>query len=265
MHGLVLVELQKYLVARLGDEGWSHLLEEASIKPKSYEHIESYPDEEASALLDAASRIIGTSDRDLLYGFGESIAPSLMRLYKVLIEPEWKTLELIEQVETTIHQVVRFRNPEARPPEIRCERQASDQILVSYSPSRQLCALVVGIARGVAKGYGEEIDIRETSCALRGDAKCTITIKRIRSSSSIQLPEQISRWSEARCQPIRSGSPCLVRGGRRGGRFDRARGCGSGRRMRFGIPPGRRRAGQQDCLPRPAGTRSPRPAPGPSA
>ena len=172
MHGLVLVELQKYLVSQLGPELWNQLPAEASIDTKVYEHVESYPDEEALALLDAASRLSGTKRRDLLYGFGESIAPSLMHLYKVLIQPEWKTLELIEHVEKTIHQVVRFRNPEARPPEIHCERQASDEILVSYTSSRQLCALVVGIARGVANYYGEEIDIREASCVSRGDAKC---------------------------------------------------------------------------------------------
>ena len=50
---------------------------------------------------------------------------------------------------------------------------------ITYTSPRQLCALIDGLVTGVARHYGETIEIEQPLCMLRGDAAgCTFFIMR---------------------------------------------------------------------------------------
>jgi len=51
----------------------------------------------------------------LLEDFGALSRRILIDMYWALIEPEWKTLDLLEHTEEAIHKVVRLKNPGAQP------------------------------------------------------------------------------------------------------------------------------------------------------
>lgn len=180
MHGIIFAELQKYAEARYGPGTWSSLLQEAGLGTKLYTPFQSYPDEEIAAIVAAASRKTTKTASTILEDFGDFIAPDLIGLYKALVKPEWRTLELLENAEGTIHRVVRASGSGARPPEIKCTRVRENEIVVSYVSQRRLCAVAKGIIRGVAKFYGERISLIDTSCMLRGGAQCTINVRLLR-------------------------------------------------------------------------------------
>ena len=88
------------------------------------------------------------------------------------------TYDLILNTEQTVHKVVRAKNPGALPPELHCVRPREDTVVITYTSKRKMCAVAIGISRGVAKHYAEHIAITEPACMLRGDASCQIVVKR---------------------------------------------------------------------------------------
>ena len=58
MHGLIFLQLQKFAQNKAGSKAWDILLKEANLSGNSYSPVKTYPDEEAFALVGAASRIL---------------------------------------------------------------------------------------------------------------------------------------------------------------------------------------------------------------
>jgi methyl-accepting chemotaxis protein len=179
MHGLIFLELKKYVDTRLGGNTWKQLLEESGLGTKIYMPIQEYRDEEAIALVSTASALTGQPVLTILEDFGEFIAPDLAEMYKDLIKPGWQTLDLIEHTEDTIHRVVRIDNPTAKPPVLRCQRRGPHEAIITYNSPRKLCSVGKGIIKGVAKQFGEHITITEPSCMLRGDPNCEIVVQAV--------------------------------------------------------------------------------------
>jgi predicted hydrocarbon binding protein len=178
MHGIIFSELKQYVVSRLGAAAWGTLLEKAGMPGRVFMPGQEYPDADAVALVSTASAIIGEPAQGILEDFGEFIAPALMEMYGSLIPKEWRTLDVIEHTEETIHTVVRRRNPGAHPPELRCQRLDPDEVVVVYSSPRKMCAVAKGIARGMARHFKETVTVSERSCMLAGARECRISVQR---------------------------------------------------------------------------------------
>ena len=177
MHGTIFAELEKFVGARLGDGAWRTLKTQAGIDPdKTYQVFEIYPDEEVAALVTSASRITGLPAVALLEDFGEFIAPDLLEMYWGAIAPEWRTLDVIEHTESTIHAVVRIDHRGATPPYLHATRTGEREVTVVYTSPRKLCAVARGISRGIARHFHETIEIRDVSCMHRGDAECVMVV-----------------------------------------------------------------------------------------
>ncbi len=114
------------------------------ISPAAASTIQHYPDTEAAALVQAAAVASNLPVKVLLSGFGENLEPQLLRLYRAFVPQAWSALDLIEHAETTIHRVVRMRDPKAHLPQLECRRPAEDQVVVIYASPRRMC----GLARG---------------------------------------------------------------------------------------------------------------------
>jgi heme-NO-binding protein len=176
MHGLIFAELQKYVTASLGAAQWSKVLAAAKLNHRTFVPVNAYADDEAMRLFAAAAASSGKPTDVFLSDFGEFIAPDLLRMYAGLVAPEWRTLDVIEHTEETIHKVVRAQNPGAAPPRLRCHRLRPNEVAITYASPRKLCAIAKGIVRGIAVERGDDVAIAETSCMLRGAPSCEIRV-----------------------------------------------------------------------------------------
>ena len=176
MHGIVFGELKQYVTARLGAPAWDELLADAGIGPKLYLAIQEYPDGELGAILQAASRRTGLEAPALLEDFGDFIGPHLVQMYRMYILPQWRTLDVIEHTEERIHKLVRVQHRGARPPYLSTTRRNENEIVVHYSSERRLCSLAKGIAKGIARHYGEPLAIRDLTCMHKGAKTCEILL-----------------------------------------------------------------------------------------
>lgn len=177
MHGIIFSEMRKYVDTKLGSEAWNTLLADAQLGKRMYLPIQEYPDADMAALVSTASRNLGIPAEAILEDFGQFIAPSLVGLYRTLVKPEWKTLDLLENTEHTIHSVVRSRNPGARPAQLHAVRTGPDSVDLTYLSERRLCAVAKGIVKGVARHYGEEVSISETTCMHTGAEACRMEVR----------------------------------------------------------------------------------------
>lgn len=188
MHGLIFLQLQRFARQAAGVGAWEILLREANLPTKSYSAVRTYADEEMLALVSAASRILNKPIPNLIESFGEFIAPELIRLYGRLIQPDWKTLDVIENTEKLIHSAVRVGNPGAKPPVLECIRTTPEELQLIYSSERQLCVLARGIVTGLARHFGETVSISEDACMSRGDPFCLL---HMRLETQIARPTQV--------------------------------------------------------------------------
>ena len=177
MHGVIHIELKRYLTKKHGASAWEAALQEAGLAGRTYDSTHAYPDEETGALVCAAAKVASMSRPALLEAFGEFIAPALLAFFPRLIDPAWKTLDLIVNTEGTIHTVVRTAKAGALPPELKASRIGPREVQVDYSSRRGMCGLAKGIIKGVARHYQEEVEIQETQCMSQGAQSCILMVR----------------------------------------------------------------------------------------
>lgn len=178
MHGAIFAELKKYVDAKLGGDAWNALLTASGLGPRMYLAIQAYPDEDMVQIVTAASKKTGLAPEAILEDFGEFVAPDLLSMYRSLVKPTWKTLDVIEHTETTIHRVVRMQHADATPPYLHAVRNSEREVTITYNSARRLCSVAKGIVRGLAVHYGEVITIKEKKCMHRGATECVIVVSR---------------------------------------------------------------------------------------
>lgn len=178
MHGIIHLELQNFVVQGYGDAAWRTLLERADLSGEIYTPLRSYPDEHIALLVAEAVKLTALEPSVLLEAFGEFLAPRYLTLYGKLLKPEWRTLDVLEFAESTIHRVVRLRERQAQPPRLRAVRLDPDSVSMSYDSPRKLCAVARGIARGIAAHFAERLQITDERCMLRGDRECVMIFTR---------------------------------------------------------------------------------------
>jgi predicted hydrocarbon binding protein len=176
MHGLIFVELKKYVEARYNQETWELLLEKAGLKHQMYLASSVYPDGDALNLVTLACQMTGLTASAVLEDFGNFMVPDLIEQYRFLIKPNWGLLEFLENTEETIHKIMRFHQG-VTPPRLAVHRLSDSKVIISYGSARRLCALLRGMVKGSAKFFKEEVTVVETSCMQRGDPECTFTVQ----------------------------------------------------------------------------------------
>lgn len=177
MHGLIFFYMQKFadLLATA-----THAGRRSSVFCGTARYLPTgvYDDADAVAVLQAIADGIDEPLPGLLPRFGEFLAPHLIKIAGPLVDPTWRSLDIIEHTEPLIHAMVRKSQPGAEPPVLEALRVGVDELHLVYSSRRRLCRLAAGVIRGVGRHFGETLELDETSCMLRGDPFCAFTVRR---------------------------------------------------------------------------------------
>jgi hypothetical protein len=79
MHGIIFVELKKYVQSKVSPGAWETLLTKSGLTHTAYLATSVYPDEQMVALVTTASSLTGTAIPILLEDFGEFLVPGLIK------------------------------------------------------------------------------------------------------------------------------------------------------------------------------------------
>src|SRR5574337_55977 len=102
MHGIIFLQLQRFIKSAANQEVLNTIMDDAKFRGKFFDATKSYPDEELVAILNSACKVLKLDQEVALEEFGKYITPSVLTTYKPYIKSEWKCMDLLENVETTI-------------------------------------------------------------------------------------------------------------------------------------------------------------------
>ena len=160
MHGIIYLQLFKFIREAHGFEVLDEIKKKAGLEHKFHYATESYDDDQIQVLIEAGTEVLGLERDALLEAFGKFIAPGLLVTYGSYIKPEWKCMDVLENVENTIHRVVRMKTENSDPPKLEIIRKSTHELIINYTSARKMSAFGVGIIRALAAHFKEEVDIQ---------------------------------------------------------------------------------------------------------
>ena len=165
MHGTIFMLLKRYVQTQYDHSTWVKLKELSGLTEMDFNTRTVYPDEHIYELVGQAAEMTGIPAGELHEKFGEYLVPDLMYMYQRLVKPEWKTLDMLEHTEHTMHNHVRTEHSENSPPVLQVERISENEVMIEYVSPRRMGGLAVGIVRGLAKYFDEadRIDVMPTT------------------------------------------------------------------------------------------------------
>lgn len=155
MHGFIFLQLKKYVQQKQGTNAWPLLIKQAQVSQTQYNATEVYPDADISKLLSAACNQWNTTQDELLEEVGTFLVPDLLDIYHIYINPAWRTLDLVENTQNSMHRAVKVSTPDATPPTLHATRINKNRLIIDYYSQRKMASLAVGIIKGIAKHYQE--------------------------------------------------------------------------------------------------------------
>jgi hypothetical protein len=175
MHGFIFIEFDKFVLEHVSYPEWQQALKSHGVDYINFSPTEIYPDEEMVELLHLAAEITKKPPEKLLELFGAFLAPDLIKVYRAYIDPAWKTLEVLENAESTIHVAVRKSTSGATPPILIVNRLSPRDVIIEYVSSRNMPELGVGIIKGLGSYFNENLEIKLEKFPEEG--RSTITVR----------------------------------------------------------------------------------------
>lgn len=173
MKGIIFNLAEEVVRNSHGEDAWDAVLDGAGLDG-SWTSLGSYPDKDLAKVVGSAARWLGLSVEATLRVIGEGAVPLLAQRYPQFFRPHATTSSFVLTLNDVIHPEVRKLYPGATPPTFGFASLGQNDLSLSYSSARQLCALAVGFLHGAASHYGQSVVITQPSCGLRGDARCLI-------------------------------------------------------------------------------------------
>jgi predicted hydrocarbon binding protein len=177
MHGMIFVELRKFVEATVGNTAWEQAHQAAGLTVIPYLPIAAYDNHVLLDLVKGLSGVTHAPVTTLLEEFGASLGPHLLVYPGIHLQKHWRTIAVLEHVETLMHKTVRRNDPTATPPRLRVHRLSFDYAELHYDSPLKLCALGKGIIRGIARHFGEQIVVTEETCMILGDPECKLSVR----------------------------------------------------------------------------------------
>lgn len=175
MKGVVFTLLQQLVTNEYGENTWDDLLDAAGVDG-AYTSVASYPDEEMTSLVQAASTALNVSEDDVLIWFGRNCMPLFAESFPHVFEGHADARSLVLTLNDVIHPEVRKLFPGAYVPEFAFDDSDPASLSLSYTSKRRLCSFAEGLLMGAADHFGEQAAVVHERCMKRGDDACLIGV-----------------------------------------------------------------------------------------
>jgi hypothetical protein len=173
MKGIIFQLLEQVVDEEYGEDTWETVLDRTGLDG-AYTSLASYPDEDFSRLVDAASFALHESPQSIVRWFGRKAFPRLAAKYPHFMTPHRTTIPFLLTLNDIIHPEVRKIYPDADVPEFDFVTPDDRTLVIGYTSQRRLCALAEGFIEGAAAHYGDLVTIRQEACMNQGDPRCVI-------------------------------------------------------------------------------------------
>ena len=114
MHGFLFHKLKRFTEDRLGEGAWEKVMAAAEVARDGFNPSLSYPREDFANLFSHVAQGMDKSAAEAMEEFGLYLAPNLVEVGCLLglVQPDWKTLDLVENLRHVIHSALHSINPQ---------------------------------------------------------------------------------------------------------------------------------------------------------
>jgi predicted hydrocarbon binding protein len=181
MHGVVMTGLRAFVINEHSRTVWEEVKDAAGVDREQYTRMDDYPDEEFLGIYQVLLEDSEAGETELQRTFGRFLFEKLAEMYgRIYFDDEWGALELIDNVEETIHKSLKQREDSGfTPPELETEPLGDNGVAVLYSSHRHLCEFGKGLIQGTGAHYGTDLAIEEPQCMKEGDDVCRIEVREV--------------------------------------------------------------------------------------
>lgn len=160
MYGLINNSLKSMILERFGEEQWQEVLQASGVPEDSFLTMRSYDDSTTYALAGAASEVLEAPLEACLEMFGEYwVLETATRNYDMLLSAAGQDMIEFLGNMNRLHDRITSTFLSYVPPEFYVENK-DDHQLIHYKSTREgLTPFVVGLLKGLAKRFGNEIII----------------------------------------------------------------------------------------------------------
>jgi hypothetical protein len=174
LKGVVFNLLEGVTTEAYGEDAWDDLLAGADLDG-AYTSLGSYPDDQFSRLIAAASSAQGRPPEHVIRWFGRSAIPRLAEAYPEFFSPHRTTRAFLGTLNEIIHPEVRKIYPGANVPDFGMV-ETETGLTMSYDSHRRLCSFAEGLIEGAADHYRERVSIVQPRCMHNGDDTCELEV-----------------------------------------------------------------------------------------
>lgn len=157
MYGMVHTAARSMIVETMGEAAWRNVLEQADLDGENFISCQNYSDNVTFALIDAATRISGMAQEDLLKRFGRYwIGYTANSSYGTMFKVGGNQLDTFLRNLNRMHASVHTTMPASRMPSFEMLRNENGRIDVLYTSDRTgLTSFVEGLLEGLMDYFGE--------------------------------------------------------------------------------------------------------------
>ncbi|MBI5478743.1 MAG: heme NO-binding domain-containing protein [Deltaproteobacteria bacterium] len=160
MKGTIIRCLDELVTSRFGGDKWKEILRETGLPPfKLYIPLQDVDDDEALRLIQSTCKVLGLSLQQAADAFGEYwMTVYAPKVYKSFLEKAKSARDFLLAMDQ-LHTTVTSTMANARPPHFDYEWTDPKTLHMIYKSHRNLLPLLAGLARGVGKYYGQDLEV----------------------------------------------------------------------------------------------------------
>jgi len=177
MKGVINKGIQELVEARFGLATWLKIKDLANCNEPFFAVSEDYPDHMTGALIRATAQATGMDPDTVMEEFGKYWVTEVgAKCYPAFFQLAGSTPREFLLSMPRVHDQVTQNLDAANPPRFTYEELPSGQLLMQYHSQRGMCSVLKGLTLGVGLYFGQELQVRETTCTKNGDPHCTMEV-----------------------------------------------------------------------------------------
>ncbi len=176
MKGIIFNLVEDVVRRENGDDYWDEVVDESGI-PGAYTSLGTYPDQEIDVLAGVVASREGVSTSDVVRHVGHEGVEIFVERYPEFFAAHDGARSFLLSLNTVVHPEVRRLYPGAAIPEFEHRFPEPDVLEMLYLSERGRCDLAEGLVLGVGRHFGQDLEVDQPECSLRGDAGCVIRVR----------------------------------------------------------------------------------------
>jgi len=159
MKGIVFTEFLELVENEFGLEVVQQIIDECELETEgAFTSVGTYNHKDMFIMVGKLSEIKGIPVPALLSVFGEYFFTTLKTKYPLFLDKP-NLFSFLNSIDQYIHPEVIKLYPDAELPQFEAEIRSDNEMMLNYMSSRKLSDLAIGLIKGAAKHFKEDVDV----------------------------------------------------------------------------------------------------------